>query len=1012
MNSVTVKIHLVAWGEEVTWKIDNHNTTSYTNEDNGNAYFYEKGLSNVVEKHTFSYADSWGDGWHGGYWQIIDGCGGTIAGGAKKGLVVGEGGAINFTTTRMCCSCADDPDGVLMSLGTSCTYWMGLFENDCNADVSTLVDQPGSKARDVCPVTCGDCNTKALNTTKRTCGRCPYGYTLNEDTNTYEDLDECALNNGGCDPLIKCFNSQGSHSCDECPEGFTRHETYSNAGRLKTASCTLPPLPEDSTSANVQPKLTFDIDVLQPTDGVTEDLTTQIRDSISQSLSVVDSQFDVSFDTKRRIQDAAQRFRCIVIVLSTKKQILLLDALMQQLADANSPLATSMVTKSISIPPQTFDVVFQCPKGTVMLESGTCARCPPGEFAPQVGSTCRGCPKGETSNHNTDACICANLFYNSSTAGHIKCHKMDYSTSSVVEQECVPCGALECVEECQGDAIIVTPGWMLLQRSDSTVSIFECRTEDACPGGFTRGNQTACEAGYQGTLCGECVDGYKQFTDGGCIECGLTTWVGVISLFVVIGLLIFLASKIKIWYHYFAYVESIVDTIDELQVKAIAKIVVATMQIISNLGGALNVEYPEFFKEFVNSLGVFKFDVASSLGVGCLVKNGIIVSLITNFLLVGFTVLALGLSFLYQSYRLKTKVETEEEKRSRLQIVFKKFDKDGDGVEKEEIAAIVLKLDPTITSEQVDTLFEVADKDSGGKIEFEEFYDAATTDNDAVSLDLEDLVKMHERATMKAEGMSKFFLLIFLMYPSVTNRIFDAFPCRNLGYGSSVLLADYKIHCEDDVHTWLFLVSLGLVLLWPIGLPAFLLYTMYTKKALLLAKDEDTMAQFDFVVGDYKIEYWYWEIIEFSRKLVLAGLISLVGRGTVGQAVLGTVIAFGYFAAAFRERPYNSTKLNRIKIFTEIQLFGILLVCTVLQTFHGDFGTEYISINNYGVLLTALTVAILPISLWFMWMTAQELKEKVSEDLMEDIKDLAGLSDDEDEPDKGFQFDNPVHSEQ
>lgn len=69
--------------------------------------------------HTFSYLDSYGDGWHGGYWEILPGAvtaataaGVTpILGGPVEGLVEGSGGATSFvlgvsseSEVRMCSS--------------------------------------------------------------------------------------------------------------------------------------------------------------------------------------------------------------------------------------------------------------------------------------------------------------------------------------------------------------------------------------------------------------------------------------------------------------------------------------------------------------------------------------------------------------------------------------------------------------------------------------------------------------------------------------------------------------------------------------------------------------------------------------------------------------------------------------------------------------------------------------------------------------------------------------------
>ncbi|MBC8133289.1 MAG: hypothetical protein H7X95_09945 [Deltaproteobacteria bacterium] len=51
------------------------------------------------------------------------------------------------------------------------------------------------------------------------CGACPAGY--DGDGITCTDVNECAANNGGCDPLVSCTNTDGAFACGACPSGFT-----------------------------------------------------------------------------------------------------------------------------------------------------------------------------------------------------------------------------------------------------------------------------------------------------------------------------------------------------------------------------------------------------------------------------------------------------------------------------------------------------------------------------------------------------------------------------------------------------------------------------------------------------------------------------------------------------------------------------------------------------------------------------------------------------------------------
>jgi hypothetical protein len=49
-----------------------------------------------VGNHSIYYIDGYGDGWGGGYWEVQDCAGATLAGGAVAGLVRGQGGETAF----------------------------------------------------------------------------------------------------------------------------------------------------------------------------------------------------------------------------------------------------------------------------------------------------------------------------------------------------------------------------------------------------------------------------------------------------------------------------------------------------------------------------------------------------------------------------------------------------------------------------------------------------------------------------------------------------------------------------------------------------------------------------------------------------------------------------------------------------------------------------------------------------------------------------------------------------
>merc|ERR1711964_109198 len=116
-----------------------------------------------------------------------------------------------------------------------------------------------------------------------------------------------------------------------------------------------------------------------------------------------------------------------------------------------------------------------------------------------------------------------------------------------------------------------------------------------------------------------------------------------------------------------------------------------------------------------------------------------------------------------------------------------------------------------------------ADADGSGHIDFEEFLAAVSAaDDETTHLDLGILVKKKAQANIRDAATGRLFLVVFLLYPSLTNKILQGFACRQIGEDTSILNADYAMDCESSDYNFLFFGCILFTLLWPIGVPGVL----------------------------------------------------------------------------------------------------------------------------------------------------------------------------------------------
>jgi hypothetical protein len=262
------------------------------------------------------------------------------------------------------------------------------------------------------------------------------------------------------------------------------------------------------------------------------------------------------------------------------------------------------------------------------------------------------------------------------------------------------------------------------------------------------------------------------------------------------------------------------------------KIIVSLSQVISQMSTGFKVDWPEDFSRLLDSLSFVNLNIFSFPAVGCLAE--------TNFIGVFLAMTSLPLLF------------------ALLVLCCYPFWK-----------IVGLKLQKGIGR---NTPLSSADGASG------------------------ELVRQKAAKEFGVNIMIKMCLgTLFIVYPGVSNIVLRMFHCRTLANGESYLAADLSISCNSnepldvapgfshmgylDYRAW----AVVMICVYPIGVPLLFFVVLWMNRHQLYDKADGEgqpstlnarcYDRYGMIYEQYEERFWYWEVVELIRKLMLTSII-------------------------------------------------------------------------------------------------------------------------------------------
>lgn len=463
--------------------------------------------------------------------------------------------------------------------------------------------------------------------------------------------------------------------------------------------------------------------------------------------------------------------------------------------------------------------------------------------------------------------------------------------------------------------------WRISQMSSN---ILACPTPGACLGGTN--TSTQCREGMSGAYCSVCESGYSKAQDGLCYSCRNSDSVAaavvptVLIALVIIGALVMLKYSKKVLKIYSKYMNQVVKNRKFRTLRVKAKIVVAFMQIVFQLGPAFNIIFPVSFLSFINYYSLFQLNFVILPDVGCLVDTNyytdLFVATLTPFAV--YAAIVVGLQVMVQhAKRLNERNPYYTLRRSQSDTFTAAF----------IISYFVL----VSVSTTIFEVFQCESFDNG------ESYLVADYSIDC---------RAPNRIFFVTYGVAMIFV-----YPL---GIPLAYAFTLIRYRALINPDWRKVIDEKE--------------------KAFVSNHVIQREKIKVRRSYEDIRNISLLYDSYTPKRWYFELFDCARRLMLGAIPVLILRGSSLQIIIVLLVSLASVAVFMNMTPYIHRHDNHLAILAQWSITLVVITALVIKVQAVDGQSA-----GLGAILIALNILIIGFSIVSTILNSQE-KEDEDED--------------------------------
>jgi hypothetical protein len=207
------------------------------------------------------------------------------------------------------------------------------------------------------------------------------------------------------------------------------------------------------------------------------------------------------------------------------------------------------------------------------------------------------------------------------------------------------------------------------------------------------------------------------------------------------------------------------------------------------------------------------------------------------------------------------------------------------------------------------------------------------------------------------------------------------------------MTADYSVSCDSEKYQFGYIWAVVMVFVYPIGCPLFYFYLLYDARHEIRTRIDDGIDPLEseatdsvpttddmrlrrekflslrFLYESYRPCYWWWELIETSQRLLLTGVLVVIGQGSAMQILVGALISLGYLYIFLRYEPFSDELISSVKVVSYWQIFFVFWIALLIKADFASIRSEHLAVCLIFVIFSNLIIdlwriSVLALSRW------------------------------------------------